>query len=792
MHFCSAIPKFVGRMLRTRMTSKQISSLHRLIVVGLMSCFCFQTASAQCTESGFVLEKDVKCGAQILNTATGEIFWAVAGAEQLQAGKLCSFDRLPFAGTNSCIQPVFEQFSLTCVSLSVPCQAEFTYTQDATDALLFHFDAHVTDPIKHIASWSFGDGTQASGVNVSHAFSQIGQYQVCLSVSDPTTGCTEQKCLLVDVMAVNPQTCGKVSYVTSMDLNLMGEIRDQSMGLSTLKTIEWSLQKTNTPLGNSSSFHFPLPQYGEYTVCANYTTTLINGAECVARDCKVINVIPATCKNSLIQSNVALCPTVYTPVCGCDGNTYGNECEAMLNGISSWWLGTCASASVSSCVADLSFEYLSGSLDQGFWVRFRNLSQGSYSKSRLDFGDGSPVYEQIYWDTVSHFYATAGLFLANLTVWKPDGSVNSVSKVLYTDSQSALQSALPSLGNVWPGDTDGSGKADVADLHNLGLGYWRQGAPRPNAMMEWIPQMAPNWDQQTPTQVNYKHIDADGNGTINELDVNPIQLFNKKLESVPVTNQPGLPEVSIRFLQDTIVFDPNIQATVNIAAELYVGKALKPVDNLYGLSLALEYPDFANQNTIAYYTGEQFFGHSNEILWLQKNHYTSRQLDLGFVRKNRKGIDGFGRMAQINVQSDIIIIIDLIERQSATMLPFTIKTNSIKATDAEGMPLDLTVPSVSDTVWIKVLPLSVSTYAPVLNQIQVRPNPVTHSAQITLPQGTRSIRCVDALGRILREWQVESMTQDTEVVDMSDLPKGSYTLHILTDKGSYTKEVIKM
>lgn len=44
--------------------------------------------------------------------------------------------------------------------------------------------------------------------------------------------------------------------------------------------------------------------------------------------------------SSKIREDI-MCPAIYQPVCGCDGKTYGNACEANAKGILKFTEGAC-------------------------------------------------------------------------------------------------------------------------------------------------------------------------------------------------------------------------------------------------------------------------------------------------------------------------------------------------------------------------------------------------------------------------------------------------------------------
>lgn len=745
--------------------------------------------SAQCERVGWVANTTPDCGAKIIDLDNGNILKAVSGTGGLVVGQTVRFSTLPAVLPAGCSADGLEVVALSCVSDTLPCEAAFGHATSSSNSFSLIFEADVYDASTQSSYWTFGDGATATGKTVQHTFASEGIYNVCLNISDDY-GCSAQKCELIYVSEQNPNWCDYDIHVTTVGDQLYGKLFPLGSSSGALTNVQWYNSKTNEILAVTPNFNYSLPGDGHFLICAQYEVyDSLSGSSCTTTRCQQIILADPACVNPAMVSQTGFCPSLYAPVCGCDGITYGNECEAMAAGLSTWWAGECGISS-GGCSADLKIDIVAGNPDAGYTFRFTNLSAGDFSFVQLDFGDGSPMWESSQWDTVLHYYPDGGIYRTNLTVWKNSSCVSSATTLLVTDSYYLTCDELPeSTDYVMPGDANGDKKANVYDVLNIGLGYSVAGVPRPNATTAWAPQFAPNWQQSVVTGVNYKHIDCDGNGLVSSSDVGPVQQHYAPIDTAEAGWMPTAPKVRVEFSVDTLFVDPNSYEPVEISADVYVGDATEAATDLYGIAFALRYPQYVNHDPETFYV-EDLFGADFQTLFLHKDNYSRRQLDMGVARTTvGQSVDGYGRVAKVTFAADFIIIIDITSRTATNTVPFTVPIKGIKAIDAAGNIKEFSVPAEQDTVWIK-LQESTKALDPALSlQVEVYPNPATDAALlVTGDLQVEKIEAVNALGQTL--YSVLPSGDHSTRLDVSDWQQGVYTLRIQTSQGVAEKRVV--
>ena len=286
---------------------------------------------------------------------------------------------------------------------------------------------------------------------------------------------------------------------------------------------------------------------------------------------------------------------------------------------------------------------------------------------------------------------------------------------------------------VWAGDTDTNQVANNYDLLNVGLAYSSTGVPRDSINNFWNGALVDDWGITLPkSKVDYKHIDANGDGIINDDDTLAI-LDNYRLSYTYKKNSGTIP----LFLDaDTVTV-----GNTNISIPIILGTPSFQVNNFYGIAYSIDYDTaLVVPNSVSITHGNSWIGNTSVLLDIYKDFYNDGVVETAVVRTDGLWASGFGKIGTLNltIQDDILQTLDSI----------TFDIHSIKCIDPLENPIQ--VVGGLDTLFIK--------NATATNQINLQeyvvvyPNPVSHELIIQANNlAIESILLINSSGQVVQE-----------------------------------------
>lgn len=312
---------------------------------------------------------------------------------------------------------------------------------------------------------------------------------------------------------------------------------------------------------------------------------------------------------------------------------------------------------------------------------------------------------------------------------------------------------------IWPGDANNDGIANHYDLLAMGQGFGETGPSR-YASNVWTPQPGGDWLQSLPAGLNFKYLDADGNGKVEFADFNLTKLHYGKYRQDYLENEQYI-EGDDFYLSASVDLNDGVLDRSEGFFNLFVNS--QPLDSLVGLALTLEFDtNYFEQINAAKTSLSGFPSHS----FVTRNDHNRLTGELHFaVFKD----DGSSILEHEKLFSALIIHPKAVLPSTNTTIRFKnirgVLQNGKEVTFG-GQDMDLVF---SDFEVKKIKPQQ--------PELHIYPNPSDGVFYLQLDQEeVGDLRIVDAMGRLV---DVKPTAHQRDfLLDLSDYASGVYFMQL--------------
>ena len=331
---------------------------------------------------------------------------------------------------------------------------------------------------------------------------------------------------------------------------------------------------------------------------------------------------------------------------------------------------------------------------------------------------------------------------------------------------------------VWPGDIDGDEEVNNIDVLYVGLAYNEQSSPvRKPVSNEWKSFHAENWAGefiQSAGTRNYKHADTNGDGIIDFLDLNAIDVFYKKEYK---TNKKKTEKgAQLKFVHEVDSLKNNKRVH---KVSVHLGDQKSVARNVYGIAFSIDYQASVKASSVVFDTDDSWITKGSNKIQLVKNlpEYNTEdeivggKIDVAISRTDKVSVSGAGKVGLLK-----FVIEDDIDWKNLNEI--SLDFLGVHLIDNEGKPIDAY--GVNSVISLNPTSIGEGTFGEGIN---VFPNP-TSNGHLTLSineeASTINASIVSITGQEVM--RIPNLTSGINHIDVTNL-QGYYFIRVVSEEG---------